>query len=97
MKDEWIVLSQIYVDSGHLPICYPCRTNGEINFMETTIAKMEDDDDPCQIGEGIGVVFPSGLGDGAYNVEALFGEVDNFGKLIKEIRVKFVGPDTLYG
>ena len=97
MKDKWIVLGQVHVDSGHLLICDPCRTNREIDFMEITIAKMEGDGDQNQIGEGIGVVFPSGLGDGVYNVDALIGEVDNFGKLIKEIRAKFVGPDTLYG
>ena len=97
MKDKWIVIGQVHIDSGHILICDPCQTQHGTNFMAITIAKMDGEGNPHQIGEGVGVVFPSGFGDGAYNVEALIGNVADFGEMIKEIRVRFVGPGTIYG
>jgi len=96
MKDKWTVIGQVHIDSRTILICDPCRTQHGTNFMEIAIAKLDGNDDPHQVGEGVGVLAPTGLGDGVYNVEALIGEVRDFGEMIKEIRVRFVGPSTMY-
>ncbi len=96
MKDKWIVIGQVHIDSGTILLCDPCQTQHGTNFMEIAIAKLDGNDDPHQVGEGVGVLAPTGLGDGAYNVEALIGEVEGWGERTKEIRVRFIGPGTMY-
>lgn len=93
MGDEWIIIGQIYIDSGNIMVCDPGRFYSDIHPLEETWDKGGYGH---QIGEGIAVLALTGLGDGAYNVEALIGEVEGWGERMKEIRVRFIGPGTMY-
>jgi hypothetical protein len=93
MGDEWITIGQIHIDSGNIMVCDPCQFYSDIHPLEETWDKGGYGH---QIGEGIAVLALTGLGDGAYNVEALIGEVEGWGERMKEIRVRFVGPGTMY-
>lgn len=93
MGDEWIIIGQIHIDSGNIIVCDPGKFYSDIHPLE----EIWDIGGHChQIGDGIAVLASTGLGDGAYNVEALIGEVEGWGERIKEIRVRFVGPGTMY-
>ena len=90
-EDRWITIGQIDIDSGYIMVCDLCQFYGDIRPLEEVW-----DGYSHQIGEGIAVLASTGLGDGAYNVEALIGEVEGWGERMKEIRVRFVGPGTMY-
>jgi hypothetical protein len=91
--DEWTTIGQINVDSGCVMIFDPCHFHSDIQPIQEIVHGFHRGH---QIGDNIAVITTTPLGDGVYNVEALVGEVRDFGELIKEIRVKFIGPGTMY-
>jgi hypothetical protein len=68
VKNKWIVIGQVHIDSGTILICGPCQTHHSPGFTEIVIAKPDGNYDPHQIGEGVGVLVSTALGDGAYDV-----------------------------
>ncbi len=93
VEDMWTTIGQINVDSGYVMVFDPCHFHSDIHPIQEIVDGFKRG---YQIGEGIAVLIPAGLGDGAYDVEALIGEVEGWGERIKEIRVRFVGPGTMY-
>ena len=95
------IIGHCGVDSGQLLIIDPCYLgewkDGEVDFDtkdfqndydEASKLTVDNDKQGGQHSKG-GVVFNSGLGDGEYQVEAIYSNVGEFGKRIKEIRIKF--------
>jgi len=93
VMDEWTTIGQINVDSGCVMIFDPCHFHSDIQPIQEVIYGFPKGH---QIGDNIAVIIPTAFGDGVYNVEALIGEVRDSGELIKEIRVRFIGPGTMY-
>lgn len=91
--DEWTTIGQINVDSGCVMIFDPCHFHSDIQPIQEIVHGFHRGH---QIGDNIAVIIPTAFGDGVYNVEALIGKVRDFGEMIKEIRVRFVGPGTMY-
>jgi len=110
MKDKWVNLGRVAVDSGQLLVTDPCYLKDwidrDFNLKGEENETHEYSYDGCsraslsergggalffpQGFDGAGVCFSTGLGDGLYDVEARVGMVKDFGKRVKEIRIKFV-------
>jgi len=94
MKDKWEIIGRIFIDSGTILLCDPCRLQNDIDFMQEAMA-MGNVLRYRQIGDNTAVLSRTGLGDGEYEVEANTGDVPGWGVRVKEIRIRFVGPGTV--
>jgi len=96
-----IKLGTFGVDSGQVLIVDPCYLDkwkdGEVNFDVDGYENSYDE--ACKLTTEVnqfggrhsigGVVSETGLGDGEYEVEAVISDDKDFGKRVKEIRIKF--------
>ena len=104
-KEKEVLLGQFGVDSGQVVIIDPCYINsewkketGKGNFgggtyakcCRLTLGKKQGGTLRYRLGhKGLGVVSTTGFGDGFYNVYAIFSDEGDWGKRIKELRIKF--------
>ena len=104
-KSEWKLLGTFGVDSGQVMIVDPCYLDTfesnefTANDKDKTRTKEFSYDGACretisedqggELGRAIAVVSTTGYGDGLYEVHALFSDEGNWGKRIKELRIKF--------
>jgi len=93
------------VDSGQLMVSDPCYVKDFINndFNDTPRKKIDNTysyNGACQqtlknenqggeLGNGLGVVFSTGIGDGSYPVYAYLGEIDGFGERVLKVEIDF--------
>ena len=94
MTDKWEIIGRVFIDSGTILLCDPCRLQKDIDFMQEAMA-MGNVLRYRQIGDNTAVLSRTGLGDGEYEVEANTGDVPGWGVRVKEIRIRFVGPGTV--
>jgi hypothetical protein len=104
-KANWVTVGKICVDAGLVWIGDPCYILHE-KKLPKSLGK--DWGDFCKkLGracpttksflfnsghEGLGVCAASGVGDGAYDVEALIEEVPRMGKRVCAVKVTFIKP-----
>ena len=92
------------VDSGQLMVSDPCYVKDFINNEVDFDSKKNDNsysyNGAChhtlknknqggELGNGLGVVFSTGIGDGSYPVYAYIGEIDGWGERVLKVEVDF--------
>ena len=92
------------VDSGQLMVSDPCYVKDFINNEFNTKTKKLDysysyngactqtcinENQGGELGNGLGVVFSTGIGDGSYPVYAYLGEIDGFGERVLKVEIDF--------
>ena len=85
------------VDSGQLMVSDPCYVkdfiSNEVDFDNKKIDNsysykachqtLNNENQGGELGNGRGVVFSTGIGDGSYPVYAYLGEIDGFGERVR--------------
>lgn len=101
MKTKWIKIGECAVDSGTIMLVDPCyvlpdKEGDVVTDKDYTYDKFLDDigsDNFKQIlAKGVGgsgVITSSGFGDGCYPVYAKISDEGDFGKRVKEVKIKF--------
>ena len=60
-----------------------------ILIMEHVIKLCNNETQGGELGNGRGVVFSTGIGDGSYPVYAYLGEIDGFGERVLKVEIDF--------
>ena len=105
------LLGHVGVDSGQLMVTDPCYVRQFLNNEYTTHDSKEIDssysyngscNQTCktenqggELGNGLGLSFSTGFGDGTYPVYAHYQNVDGFGTRVKKIEIEFFTDDSL--
>ena len=50
---------------------------------------LQNENQGGELGNGLGVVFSTGIGDGSYPVYAYLGEIDGFGERVLKVEIDF--------
>lgn len=92
------------VDSGQLMVSDPCYVkdfiSNEVDFDNKKNDNSYSYNGAChqtlnnetqggELGNGLGVVFSTGIGDGSYPVYAYLGEIDGFGERVLKVEIDF--------
>ena len=92
------------VDSGQLMVSDPCYVKdfirNEVDFENKKDDKsysysgachqtLQNENQGGELGNGRGVVFSTGIGDGSYPVYAYLGEIDGFGERVLKVEIDF--------
>ena len=92
------------VDSGQLMVSDPCYVkdfiSNEVDFENKKDDKsysysgachqtLQNENQGGELGNGLGVVFSTGIGDGSYPVYAYLGEIDGFGERVLKVEIDF--------
>jgi hypothetical protein len=93
----WQVIGEVGIDSGCLVLVDPAYTAYVEGFWErpnldATLYRVMS---PHAVNVQLGVVVPTGMGDGVYPVEGRFENVDG-GQRLAEIRIRFL-PHPVIG
>jgi hypothetical protein len=103
---EWQRIGQIPIDTGRLVLVDPMNLADVSQHEEAVQSRLEDSDEDSDsasmtydlvtngIGVAVALVLSTGLGDGAYPVEARFEEVEGAVR-IAEIRARFLPHPTV--
>ncbi len=84
-------LGQVAVDSGRLMIIDPCYVKYLDNYTPSELATVDDGEVPFPLGHsGMALVFPSGLGDGMYDVYAHYVDLGGWGKRIGKVEIVLI-------
>lgn len=105
-----VLLGQVGVDSGQLMVSDPCYvkyfedrddgpqefTKGDNGYSYTGACSttLYEDDQGGELGNGMGVVFSSGFGDGAYDVHAYLDEIDGWGERVVKVEITLIGEEA---
>jgi hypothetical protein len=89
LKEERVKLGDVWVDAGSLLVVDPCRI-GHVDMDEA----FEDGQLTDSQGRpGLGVVFPTGFGDGSYEVWATMVDLGlPFGRRVAKVEIQFINP-----
>jgi len=85
-KENRIYLGTVGVDSGTLMISDPCYIIGD-NWSEKDYNDHVPKLKGWVIAKDESLIFPAGLGDGAYNVYATIKKLGSFGERITKVEI----------
>ena len=86
----WTPIGQVCLDTGCLALVDPCHADAvEIDPENYDVHDLHIESTEAPIG----VILPTGMGDGFYTVEARFAEAGMAKGRIVEIRIQFLPPE----
>ena len=105
------LLGHVGVDSGQLMVTDPCYvkqfvnnefTTGDHEDIDTSYSYNGSCNQTCktknqggELGNGLGLSFSSGFGDGHYPIYAYYEKVDGWGTRIKKVEIEFFTDEDL--